>query len=96
MSHLLTWMTFFPILGVIAIAFTPKAKETLIKSIAGRLGGGSLSVELRHHRELRSLECGHSVRREVHLDQLSQRQLSPRDRRAERLTGDTHSIDQLF
>jgi NADH-quinone oxidoreductase subunit M len=34
MGHILSWMTFFPILGVIAIALTPKTKETLIKGIA--------------------------------------------------------------
>ncbi len=34
MAHLLSWMTFFPLFGVLAIALTPKSKEALIKWIA--------------------------------------------------------------
>ena len=34
MTHLLSWMTFFPLFGVLAIALTPKAKESMIKWIA--------------------------------------------------------------
>lgn len=34
MSHLLTYMTFFPLLGVLAIALTPKSKGAMIKWIA--------------------------------------------------------------
>ncbi|MEZ4813633.1 MAG: NADH-quinone oxidoreductase subunit M [Bdellovibrionota bacterium] len=34
MSHILTWITFFPLLGILAILFVPKGKEQLIKIIA--------------------------------------------------------------
>jgi len=34
MSHLLSWITFFPLLGIAAILFVPKDKENLIKWIA--------------------------------------------------------------
>ena len=34
MDHILSWMTFFPLLGGLAIAFVPKAQENLIKWLA--------------------------------------------------------------
>lgn len=34
MSNLLSWMTFFPLIGVVAIALLPKSKEALIKWVA--------------------------------------------------------------
>lgn len=34
MSHLLSWITFFPLLGVLGILFVPKNKESLIKWVA--------------------------------------------------------------
>jgi NADH-quinone oxidoreductase subunit M len=34
MEHLLSWMTFFPLLGILAIAFVPSSNDRLIKIIA--------------------------------------------------------------
>jgi NADH-quinone oxidoreductase subunit M len=34
MDHILSWITFFPLLGVVALLFVPAAQEKLIKTIA--------------------------------------------------------------
>ncbi len=34
MDHILSWITFFPLLGVIAIMFVPGGQEKLVKIIA--------------------------------------------------------------
>jgi len=34
MSHILSWMTFFPLIGILAIVFVPKSKDSMVKWVA--------------------------------------------------------------
>jgi NADH-quinone oxidoreductase subunit M len=46
MSHILSWMTFFPLLGIIGMMFVPRAGESMIKWIAAASTGVPLLLSL--------------------------------------------------
>ena len=39
-DHILSWMTFFPVIGAIVITFIPKGNKEIVKTVAAAAAAG--------------------------------------------------------